>query len=85
MIGPVAERNEAMTRDKINGRRLVGLFLLGVLLFNFPLLYLFNRPQLALGIPVLYLYLFAAWSLIIFLTLLLSRSRPERVLPDDSE
>ena len=74
-----------MTRDKINGRRLVGLFLLGGLLFNFPLLYLFNRPLLALGVPVLYLYLFAAWSLIIFLTLLLSRSRPERVLPDDSE
>ena len=74
-----------MTRDKINGRRLVGLFLLGVLLFNFPLLYLFNRPLLVLGIPVLYLYLFAAWSLIIFLMLLLSRSRPENVLPDHSE
>ena len=74
-----------MTRDKINGRRLVGLFLLGVLLFNFPLLYLFNQPLLALGIPVLYLYLFAAWSLIIFLMLLLSRSRPEQVLPDHSE
>lgn len=74
-----------MTRDKINGRRLVGLFLLGVLLFNFPLLYLFNRPLLALGIPVLYLYLFAAWSLIIFLMLLLSRSRSEKILPDHNE
>ncbi len=74
-----------MTRDKINGRRLVGLFLLGMLLFNFPLLHLFNRPMLALGIPVLYLYLFAAWSLIIFLILMISRSKPDTPFPDHSE
>ena len=74
-----------MTRDNINGRRLVGLFLLGMLLFNFPLLYLFNRPVLALGIPVLYLYLFAAWSLIIILMLIISRSKPDTTFPDHSE
>ena len=74
-----------MTRDKINGRRLVGLFLLGMLLFNFPLLHLFNRPMLALGIPVLYLYLFTAWSLIIFLILMISRSKPDAPFPDHSE
>jgi hypothetical protein len=71
-----------MTRDKINGRRLVGLFLLGILLFNFPLLTLFNRPALALGIPVLYLYLFAAWSLLILLMRIISRGKPEKNLPD---
>ena len=71
-----------MTRDKINGRRLVGLFLLGMLLFNFPVLYLFNRPMLALGIPVLYLYLFTVWSLIIFLILMISRSKPDAPFPD---
>ena len=74
-----------MTRDKINGRRLVGLFLLGMLLFNFPLLHLFNRPVVVLGIPVLYLYLFAAWSLIIFLILTISRSKPDTQFPDHSE
>jgi hypothetical protein len=74
-----------MTRDKINGRRLVGLFLLGMLLFNFPLLNLFNRPVLALGIPVLYLYLFAAWLLIIFLMLVVSLSKPDAPFPDHSE
>ena len=74
-----------MTRDKINGRRLVGLFLLGMLLFNFPLLHLFNQPVLALSIPVLYLYLFAAWSLIIFLILTISRSKPDTPFPDHSE
>ena len=71
-----------MTRDKINGRRLVGLFLLGALLFNFPLLYLFNRPVLFFGMPVLYLYLFAAWSLIIMLMLIISHSKPDKSLPD---
>lgn len=71
-----------MTRDKINGRRLVGLFLLGVLLFNFPLLHLFNRPRLVLGMPTLYIYLFAVWWLIICLTLIISRSRPTTPLKD---
>lgn len=73
-----------MTRDKINGRRLVGLFLLGTLLFNFPLLHLFNRPVLVLGIPVLYLYLFATWSLIILLILIVSRSKTDKPFPDHS-
>jgi hypothetical protein len=74
-----------MTRDKINGRRLVGLFLLGMLLFNFPLLHLFNRPVLVLGIPLLYLYLFVAWSLIIFLILAISRAKPDTPFPDHGE
>ncbi len=71
-----------MTRDRINGRRLFGLFLLGVLLFNFPVLYLFNRQALLLGIPLLYFYLFAAWLLLILLMLAISHSKPGRSLPD---
>ena len=74
-----------MTRDKINGRRLVGLFLLGMLLFNFPLLSLFNRQVLAMGIPVLYLYLFVTWSLVICLMLIISRSKPDPPIRDASE
>ena len=67
-----------MTRDNITGRRLAGLFLLGLLLFNFPLLSLFNRPVMVLGVPLLYLYLFVAWWGIIALTLAISRSRTGR-------
>ena len=74
-----------MTRDKINGRRLGGLFLLGAILFNFPMLYLFNRPTLVLGIPVLYFYLFSVWWLIIFLMLLISRSRPATPTQDSED
>jgi hypothetical protein len=47
--------------------RLVGLFLLGCLLFNFPLLSLFNVRGTVLGIPLVYAYLFAAWLLLIAL------------------
>ncbi len=66
-----------MTRDKLNGRRLVGLFLLSLVLFNYPLLCLFNRPLLVFGIPILYLYLFGVWTLIIFLMLVISRSKTD--------
>ena len=48
-------------------QQLVGLFLLGCLLFNYPLITLFDRPVLVLGVPLLYAYLFGAWALIIAL------------------
>jgi hypothetical protein len=56
-----------MTKPNVKGQRLAALFVLGNLLFNYPLLALFNQPQTALGIPILYLYVFAAWALLIAL------------------
>ena len=52
------------------GARLAGLFLLGCLLFNYPLVALFDRPILVGGVPLLYAYLFAAWLLVIVATAL---------------
>ena len=49
------------------GQRLIALFILGSLLFNYPVLSLFNVPAEALGVPVLYAYIFAAWALLIAL------------------
>jgi len=49
------------------GQRLVGLFLLGCLLFNYPLLALFNVRASIGGIPLLYAYLFTAWAILIAL------------------
>ena len=57
-----------MKRSAIHGQRLIAVFLLGCLLFNYPLLYLFNVDYRLYGIPVLYLYVFAAWGLLIALT-----------------
>lgn len=56
-----------MYKPNAKGQRLVALFLLGNLLFNYPLLALFNRADSLWGIPVLYLYVFGAWALLIVL------------------
>ena len=56
-----------MKRPGRRGTQLACLFLLGCLLFNFPLLAIFNVPVRILGIPILYAYVFAAWLLLIVL------------------
>jgi hypothetical protein len=54
--------------------RLAGIFLLGLALFNPPLLSVFNAPVFVMGVPLLYLYLFAAWAgLILILALAVER------------
>ncbi len=65
-----------MLRASLTGQRLVAAFLLGCLLFNYPLLYLFNTPQTVLGIPALYAYLFCSWlALIALMALVIERPR----------
>ena len=59
-----------MTRPGIMTERLLALFLLGIIAFTPPFLGIFNTPRLILGIPVLYLYLFGAWGLLIGLVAL---------------
>lgn len=56
--------------------RLVALFALGVALFNYPLLALFDIAAGVLGIPALYAYVFGAWALLIAL-LALTIERPD--------
>jgi hypothetical protein len=47
--------------------RLVALAILGCLLFNYPILALFNRPGMFFGIPALYAWIFGAWLALIVL------------------
>ena len=49
----------------IASERLVALFILGVLLFSPPLLFIFDNSATVMGIPLLYLYLFVAWAALI--------------------
>lgn len=51
-------------------RRLVGIFLLGLVLCSYPVLSVFNRQITVFGLPLLYLYLFSAWALLIVLIIL---------------
>jgi hypothetical protein len=64
-------------RPNIKGQRLAALFLLGFLLFNYPLLNLFAGSAHVLGIPVLYFYVFAVWALLIGLMALVVEKRDD--------
>ena len=54
-----------MIRDNLKGQRLVALFLLGCLLLNYPLVSLFAGLAEIAGVPLLYIYVFFAWALLI--------------------
>lgn len=56
-----------MHRSLLLRQRMVGLFLLGILLLYSPLLDLFNSDAELLGLPIIYLYLFGSWLLLIAL------------------
>ncbi len=56
-----------MNKPNLKGQRFIALFLLGNALFNYPLLSLFNQPLTVAGIPLLYIYVFGAWTLLIAL------------------
>jgi hypothetical protein len=56
-----------MGEFEAKGQRLIALCLLGFLLFNYPILALFNLPSTAFGIPMLYAYIFLAWAVLIAL------------------
>ena len=64
-----------MNTPGIDHQRLIALFLLGWVLFNFPMLSLFNRPATFLGIPALYVYIFTAWALMIALVAWIAERR----------
>ena len=58
---------EAMEEFDFRAQRLGALCLLGVALFSYPLLAIFNAPQTVFGIPLLYAWFFAAWAALIAL------------------
>lgn len=62
-----------MTPESLKSKRLVGLFFLGFVLFNYPIISLFNLDANWFGIPALYLYVFGAWLLLILLIVIITR------------
>ena len=61
---PIARRASA---QGLKAERLVALFLAGWIAFNPPILGLFGAPTTLFGLPLLYLYLFVGWALLIAL------------------
>jgi hypothetical protein len=56
-----------MSNFGTRGQRLIALCMLGALLFNYPMLALFNVSAMIFGVPVLYAYIFIAWALLVAL------------------
>lgn len=58
------------------GQRLAVVFVVGLLVFNYPLMGLASSDTTLFGIPVLYLYLFGFWALIVAaMALIIERRR----------
>ena len=57
------------------GPRLAALCMLGMVLFNFPVLALFNVPQTLFGVPLLYAYIFMACAGLIGLMALVAEAK----------
>ncbi len=70
-----------MTADSRKTARLTALFLLGWMLFNYPILSLFSLNRLVFGIPPLYLYIFSVWVFMILAVALITRIKEN--MPDD--
>ncbi|MGE0876110.1 MAG: hypothetical protein AB7O31_15710 [Burkholderiales bacterium] len=64
-----------MDEFDIRGQRLAAVCLLGLLLFNYPLLAVFNVGGTLFGVPVLYAYFFVAWGALIALMALVIERR----------
>jgi hypothetical protein len=54
-------------RRNLLPQRLTGLFALALLLFNFPLIALWDHPATVWGLPLFPAALFALWALLIVL------------------
>lgn len=67
-----------MARPEAKGERSLGLFALGLLIFNPPLLSIFSVEASLFGLPLLYLFLFGAWAMLIALLALNAGSGPRR-------
>jgi len=67
-----------MPREARRRDRLVGLFVLGLVLFNPPILWLFSGATL-FGWPRLFVYLFCAWMVLtVMVAFTVERTRPIR-------
>lgn len=84
-IQPYDDEEGQPPGPKRKGERLLSLLIVGILLLNFPLLSVFSSKHLFLGFPVLFVYLFVVWGLIIGAMVLVLRDRPRSASgPDGS-
>jgi hypothetical protein len=66
-----------MTPENIKNKRLFCLFLLGCLILNYPIISVFNHEIFIFGIPLLFVFLFCGWGLIIVAMIFITRTHPQ--------
>ncbi len=74
-----------MTGNLYKSPRLIGIFIFSTILFCYPVLTMFSSKAMLYGIPMLYVYIFAAWIGIIFLIYLATRKSRKPRLPKSSD
>ncbi len=65
-------------RDEDRGKRLIAVFLLGLVLLNFPLLAVVEAGERLFGLPPLVVYLFGVWAGLIALLCLIVERKGQR-------
>ena len=63
-----------MNKFESKGQRLIALCMLGILMFSYPMLALFNVSGAFFGVPVLYAYIFIAWGVLVALMAVVAES-----------
>jgi hypothetical protein len=66
-----------MVPSRLTAQRLFALFLLGCVLFNFPVMHVFNRGGHIFGVPVMYAYLMTGWFGFIAFLMLATEGRKD--------
>jgi len=74
-----------MSLSSHKNKRLVSLFFLGGLLLNYPILSLFNLKRTIGGIPLLYMYIFSIWFILVFCISLVTRQTTQDVNSPDNK
>ena len=74
-----------MTPENKKYKRLVALFLFGLVVFNYPILSLLNLDILVFGLPLLYIYIYGIWGLLILLAALATRNRPKEPIENSTD
>ena len=69
----------------LDAQRLVALFVAGLLLFNFPLLALWDHNARVFGLPLFPAALFLIWALLIAALAWVVERTPEAPMPDGAD
>lgn len=67
-----------MSSQSYLGEKLIALFLIGMVFFQYPILSLVNYVFTIADMPILFFYLFAGWALFISAVMIVMKPRKTR-------